>query len=129
MNREETIKLAEEWLKSVPNIKKDIRGIDAELKKDIYDIEDIEKLNYTRNRLHRKLTKIIKAVSTLNDEEQRIICYRYFDKFSYKIISLNVGYSLRTIARRLESSKLTIGRVMFGFEDEFWRTIDQYSIH
>ncbi|KOA19337.1 hypothetical protein CLHOM_24430 [Clostridium homopropionicum DSM 5847] len=39
MNREETIKLAEEWLKSVPDIKKNIRVIDAELKKDIYDIK------------------------------------------------------------------------------------------
>ncbi|KOA18325.1 hypothetical protein CLHOM_32220 [Clostridium homopropionicum DSM 5847] len=52
-------------LKSVPDIKDKIRLIDVELEKDTYDIADIEKLKIKRNRLHRKLSRAIQAISTL----------------------------------------------------------------
>lgn len=123
MKKEEIIELAEKLLKSVTDIKRDIRFIDVELEKGIYDITDIEKLKIRRNRLHRKLSKTIQAISTLKDEEQRIICYRYFDKLNYKIIETMVGYSTKTIQRKIEKSKLAIGRIMFGFEDEFFRAL------
>lgn len=123
MKKEEIIELAEKLLKSVPDIKRDIRFIDVELEKGTYDITDIEKLKIRRNRLHRKLSKTIQAISTLKDEEQRIICYRYFDKLNYKIIETMVGYSTKTIQRKIEKSKLAIGRIMFGFEDEFFRAL------
>lgn len=124
MKKKEIIELADKGLKSVPDIKRDIRIIDEELKKDTYTIADIEKLKIRRNRLHRKLSRTIEAISTLKEEEQKMICYRYFDKLNYKAIETMVGYSTKTIQRKIEKSKLAIGRIMFGFEDEFFRAIN-----
>lgn len=123
MKRDEVIMLAEEWLKSVPDLKKRLRLIDIALKQDSYDMATIEKLQQEKNKLHRKLSRIIKAVSTLEDDNQRIICYRYFDKLNYSQIAQRVGLSNKTIPRRISKSLLKIGRVMFGIEDEFWREI------
>lgn len=121
MKQEKLINLADEWLKSIPDIRESIGRIDSNLKKSNYDIDSIKKLQQERGRLKNKLTRIINAVSTFDDENQRIICYRYFDKLNYKEISLRVHLDGRTIHRRIDKSKLNIGRIMFGFEDEFWQ--------
>jgi RNA polymerase sigma factor (sigma-70 family) len=123
VKREEVIKLADIGLKSVPGIKKRIRLIDIALKKDSYDMATIDKLKHEKDKLHAKLSRIIKAISTLEDDNQRIICYRYFDDIPYTEIALRVGLSKSTIPRRIKKTLLDIGRVMFGFEDEFWRNI------
>lgn len=69
-------------------------------------------------------SKIIKTVGALEDDNQRIICYRYFNSLSYKVVALRVGYSVKTIERRIKVNLLDIGRALFGFEDEFWKLLN-----
>ncbi|ERI92147.1 sigma-70, region 4 [Clostridiales bacterium oral taxon 876 str. F0540] len=122
MKREEVINLSEEWLKSVPDLKKRIRLIDVALKKDSYDKGMIEKLQHEKDKLNKKLSRIIKAIGTLEEENQKIICYRYFEGLTYKEIALRVHAGERTVYRRIQNKLLLqVGRIMFGFEDEFWR--------
>lgn len=124
MKQEKIINLADEWLKSVPDLRKRIRLIDVALKKDTYDTVTIKELQQERHSLKYKLSKIIKAVSTLTDENQRIICYRYFDNLKYTEIARRVGHSHNTVSQRCKKLLLDIGRIMFGFEDEFFMQFD-----
>lgn len=123
MKRKEVIKLAEEWLESVPDIRERIRLIDIALKKDSYDMTTIDKIKQRRCRFHMKLSRIIKSIGSLSNENQRIICYRYFEKLNYSEIARRVGLSHQTIPKRIKKELLTIGRIMFGFEDEFWNKV------
>lgn len=93
-------------LKSVPDIRKNIRLIDADLKNNTYNRDTDKKLHQEHHRLKNKLTRIIKAVSTLDDESQRIICYRYFDKLNYKETAIRVYLYERTIHIKIDKSKL-----------------------
>lgn len=120
MNREETIKLTDKLLKNIPDIRKRIKLIDVALKKDSYDMGTIENLKQERHRLHEELTKAIGVISTLDDERQRIICYKYFDKLNNQVIAIRLGVSSQTIPRRIKKSLLAIGRRLFGMEEEFW---------
>lgn len=124
MTKDEIMDLTEKWLKSVPVIRKRIRLIDVALKKDTYDMDTIEKLKQERKKLHRRLSKIIKAINTLEDENQRIICYRYFEQLNYSEIGVRAGHKGETVSRRIKKMLLVVGRVMFGFEDEFWNEIE-----
>lgn len=123
MKRDKIIELTEEYLKSVPDLKKRIRLIDVALEKGNYDEEMVKKLKEQRHRLNYKLSKVIKAVSTLDDTNQRIVCYRYFNELSYSEIVKRVGLSVSTIPRRIKGCLLSLGRIMFGMEDEFWREV------
>jgi DNA-directed RNA polymerase specialized sigma subunit len=123
MTGEEIISLTEEWLTSVPEIRENIRLIDAELKKNTYDTAHIEELKHERHKLHYKLSKIIRAISTLKDQDQRIFCYKYFDRLSNADAARRVGVTRNTVPYRINKYKLTLGRIMFGFEDEFWNEI------
>lgn len=125
MKREEVINLSEEWLKSVPDLKKRIRLIDVALKKDSYDKGMIEKLQHEKDKLNKKLSRIIKAIGTLEEENQKIICYRYFEGLTYKEIARRVGVSSHnTVPNRIKNKLLLqVGRIMFGFEEEFFRIL------
>lgn len=123
MKREEVIKLADEWLKSIPDIKARIRIIDIAIKNESNNIDNIDKLQNERNRLNKRLSSIIGAIGRLKEDNQRILCYKYFDKLTYKVIGLRTGHTYDTIKRRIDKSLLDIGRVLFGFEDEFWNEI------
>lgn len=123
MNRKETIELANEWLESVPDIRERIRLIDVALKKNSYGIDTIEELKYKRHKLNRKLSKIIRAIGSLSEENQKIICYRYFEQLNYSQIARRVNLSPSTIPKRIKKILLSLGQSMFGMEDEFWRAL------
>lgn len=123
MTRIEIINLAEKWLNSVPDIRKKIKLIDASLEDDICNDTNIDKLKKERHRLNNKLSMIIKAVGTLDEENQKIICYKYFDELQYNFIAIRIGCSYLTVKRRIEKNLLDIGRALFGFEDEFWNEV------
>ncbi|WP_039657576.1 RNA polymerase sigma factor [Clostridium tyrobutyricum] len=125
MKGNEIIALAEKYLKSVPEIKRRTALMDEDLKNGDYNMYTFKEIKESRDRLYIKLTKIIKAISTLKEENQKIICYRYFAELTYKAIALRVGISSSTVRRRVEFSLLSIGRVLFGMEDEFWKEIDR----
>lgn len=127
MKRDEIIKLADKLLNSISDIRTSIRQIDVELKKSTYNFTEIEKLKYERSNLNRKLTKVIKAIGALKVEEQKIICYRYFEKMKINDIALAVGYAPITIRRKINKCKLDLGRMVFGFEDEFFRAVFDFE--
>ncbi len=83
----------------------------------------VEELQQERNKLHKKLSKIIRAISRLDEENQRIICYRYFEQLKYAEIARRVHVVEKTVHRRIDKSKLAISRLLFGFEDEFFKLI------
>ena len=118
MKKDEIIKITDEWLKSVPDIKAKIRLIDDSLKDNTFDTDTIDKVKHERNRLRNRLSRIIKAIGTLDEENQRIICYRYFDGLTYNIIGRTAGVKGQTVSRRIEKCLLLVGRKMFGLEDE-----------
>ena len=120
MKRDEIINLTGKWLNSIDEIRNRIKFIDNELKQNAYSDNQKEKLKSERYDINKKLTKIINAISTLKDEDQKIICLKYFEKMKPRDIGLNLGYSEKTIFRKSKNNKLIIGRVLFGFEDEFW---------
>jgi DNA-directed RNA polymerase specialized sigma subunit len=123
VNQTEIIKLTDKWLNYVPDIRIKIKLIDTSLRDDICNDTNVDKIIKERYRLNSKLSMIIKSVATLDEENQRIICYKYFDKFSDRVTALRVGYSKETIPRRIKKDLLNIGRVLFGYEDEFWDEI------
>jgi DNA-directed RNA polymerase specialized sigma subunit len=123
MKREDIVNLTEKVLKSISDTKKRISLIDIDLEKDICDIDTIDKLKNEKVKLQRKLSRVIKAIGTLEDSSQRIICYKYFDNLPNTKIAPMVGLSLKTIERRSKTLLLDIGRVIFGLEDEFWNEI------
>jgi len=120
MKRDDIVNTTEKWLKQVPDIKKKIRLIDVALKSECYDTSTIEKLKQKRHKFYSRLSRIIKAVGTLSEENQRIICYRYFEKLTYKVIAQRTGHTHNTISRKVKVNLLSIGRAIFGMEDEFW---------
>jgi DNA-directed RNA polymerase specialized sigma subunit len=123
MTRDEIINLTEKWLNDVPDIKNKIKLIDESLNDISCSGDTADKIKIERHKLQSKLSIIIKAIGSLEEENQRIICYRYFDKLSYEFIAPRVGYSAMTIRRRMKGNLLDIGRVIFGWDDEFWNEI------
>jgi hypothetical protein len=119
MTRDEVIKKADICLSSIPILREHIRLIDIELEKDSKDTDTINKLRQEKHRLKFKLSIIIKMVSCLDSENQRLIYYKYFDKLSFLEIELKEGSSISTVKRKISKNKLILGRIMFGFEDEF----------
>lgn len=121
MEKDKIIKVANKWLKSIPDLRRDIRIIDRELKNGGYEIHEIEKLNREREKMRSKLNSVVGVLEKLEDVEQRIVCYRYIDKLKIKDIALRTGYSIKTITKKLNQViPLVVGRNIFGMEDEFW---------
>ena len=121
MEKDKIIKVADKWLKSIPDLRRDIRIIDRELKNGGHEIHEIEKLNREREKMRSKLNSVVGVLEKLEDVEQRIVCYRYIDKLKIKDIALRTGYSIKTITKKLnEIIPLVVGRAIFGMEDEFW---------
>lgn len=121
MNRSEVIELTEKVIKTVPGIRKDLRAVGIQIKK---NNENMDKLNDSKERLKSKLTTIVNAISKLKEEDQRIICYKYFDGLTNKAIAIRIGVESGTVPRRIRANLLYIGRALFGMEYEFWKRLD-----
>lgn len=63
---------------------------------------------------------LLEALNTLNVEEQKIIAYKYFEERTQQEISEILHMGKNTVSRRLERLHLKIGRLVYGFEEEFW---------
>lgn len=121
MSKDEIIKLTDEWLNSVPDMKRDIRLIDIEIKKGIYEDIELDKLRTKRKNINTKLNLIATALQKLDSINQRLICHKYFDKLTHRVIAIRVGYSVDTVSKKLKGEVLLdLGRAIFGMEDEFW---------
>ena len=80
MTRDEVIKLAEEYLRNVPIIKERIRLIDEILNSKCNDEGITKIIKQERHEIDFKMYRTIMAVSKLDNINQKIICFRYFDK-------------------------------------------------
>lgn len=117
MKREEIVTLTDELLKKVPYMKEQIKKLDPGV-------------HGKRVKLYkRRLVKVRRAIGRLKDDEQRIICYRYFDMLTYTTIAQRIGCSKNTVPRRINKLLLNIGRVIFGMEEEFWKKIYSNNIY
>ncbi|WP_154674841.1 sigma factor-like helix-turn-helix DNA-binding protein [Desnuesiella massiliensis] len=111
MKRNEIIELTDAWLKKFNYMKEQINRLDPDIHR--------KRINLYKLRLR----KISKAIGILKEDDQRIICYRYFDELTYGDIVQRVGYSNNTVARRIKKLLLIIGRALLGMEEEFWNEI------
>lgn len=68
--------------------------------------------------------RLIKAISGLKQQEQKLIAYRYFENKTYRQIGylMNIGHS--TAPRWVNNAILNLGRALYGMEKEFW---DQFK--
>ncbi len=111
MNRNEIINRTIKRLEEAVEIRKGNIKINEnqELYKDIIIMEN-----------KYKLESMIKTISRLSEEEQRLIGYKYFEDMSYRKISNLLYISHGTVKRRLDKAVLTLGRIFYGMEKEFW---------
>lgn len=72
-----------------------------------------------------KINSIIKALDTLSPQEQNLIAYKYFEKKKHIDIAALLHIDVRTVTRKLNKVALDIGRVLYGFEDEFIKIMDE----
>lgn len=72
-----------------------------------------------------KINAIIKALDTLSPQEQKLIAYKYFEKKKHIDIAALLHIDVRTVTRKLNKVALKIGRIIYGFEDEFVKILDE----
>lgn len=84
MKRDEIINLADKHLSAVPKLRIDIKEFDNQLRAGSTDNE----LTTKRKQKSDTLNSILRAVGTLSQENQRIICYRYFDGLQLNHIAI-----------------------------------------
>lgn len=70
-----------------------------------------------------KTKHLINSIQSLKEEEQRIIEYKYFKGKTHKEIAKLLYISDKTVSRKLKKIILNIGRMTFGFEEEFFKHI------
>lgn len=120
MNKTELIKKTDEYIKSVISNRDSLKDLDEKIKNNKFDTQEKEKLHAEKKWIQFHLERIVRLIGILKYEEQKMICYRYFDKLTYEQIALKTGYSRYTIVRRINKNLLRLGRIMFGFEKEFY---------
>jgi len=121
LKKDEIIKLTDEWLKSVQDMKRDIGLIDKAIEEGLHEGSELRKVMIRRKNLNTKLNLIATALQKLDSINQRLICYKYFDNLTQKVIAHRLGYTLNTVSKKLkEDTLLDLGRIIFGMEDEFW---------
>ena len=74
------------------------------------------------------INSLLKALSVLNGEEQKIIDYKYFEGKTQQEISEILHMGKNTVSRRLDKLYIKIGRLVYGFEEEFWNEIEDTSL-
>jgi len=72
-----------------------------------------------------KINAIINALDTLSPQEQGLVAYKYFEKKKHIDIAALLHIDVRTVTRKLNKVALDIGRMVYGFEDEFIKIVDE----
>ena len=72
-----------------------------------------------------KINAIIKALNNLSAQEQNLVAYKYFEKKKHIDIAALLHIDVRTVTRKLNRVALDIGRMVYGFEDEFIKIVDE----
>ncbi|MBY6836269.1 hypothetical protein FDG50_01835 [Clostridium botulinum] len=109
MRKSELIKTTKSLLENISNMKE-------QLKNELELIPRIQKVN---------INALFRILNNLDSETQHLIAYKYFDKKKNTEIAVLLHVDSRTITRRLDKIYLKVGRLVYGFEDEFVDMLDE----
>jgi len=107
--------LADNLLKSAPSIKNQIKEIDIKIKN---NAPNIVELKTNRDNQKNILIKIINAIGTLSYDNQKIICYKYFEGLSWAEIGVRLSLKGLTVSARASKNKLALGKILFDNEGD-----------
>lgn len=72
-----------------------------------------------------KINAVIKTLNNISAQEQNLVAYKYFEKKKHTEIAAVLHIDVRTVTRKLNKVALEIGRVVYGFEDEFLEIVEE----
>lgn len=111
MTYEDLITRTENFIKTVPEIKERIDFINREIEKNSSNIEVFKK---EKRHWEIKLQKLKNAMKFLDEDEQKIICYKYFEDMSNRKISTTLGRSTNYCNKeKVRGLLIRIGRLTF----------------
>ncbi len=85
-----------------------------------------KKLDYEMESSQKKTIEgILKVINFLPADDKKLIQYKYFENRKQIEIAIALNIDIRTIGRRVDRIALFIGRMVFGFEDEFMDMLDK----
>lgn len=91
-------------------------------------LENIQVLRESTNITEQqkvKINAVIKALNNLSAQEQNLVAYKYFEKKKHTEIAALLHIDVRTVTRKLNKVALDIGRIVYGFEDEFLGVLEE----
>lgn len=97
MKKEDLVLRTEDYIKNIPTVKDMIKDLDRKIEKynekiDIFNRE-IEEILRQRRVLEIKVEKLKNSMNILSEDEQKILCYRFFEHMSYSAIGSKLRYS------------------------------------
>lgn len=116
MSGKEIIKATKEYIESISSIKQEIKNIDILLNNHQRQGKERENLENIRNELENKLTRLQNAMSSLNEEEQKALCYRYFERMSQIELLEALHYSKSKLYKTINNSLFKVGKILFCIE-------------
>ncbi|MDF2882960.1 MAG: sigma-70, region 4 family [Clostridiaceae bacterium] len=106
----------EKLIEITKNLLENISALKSQLDCEVSKIEESQKT---------KIERILKIIKYLSIDDQRLIQYKYFEKRKQIEIAVALNIDIRTIGRRADRIALYVGRMIYGFEDEFMDMLDQ----
>lgn len=113
MTNEEVRALVDKLLKSAPSMKNEIKEIDIKIEN---NESDIDELKARRDNLKNILIKITNAIGTLSYDNQKLICYKYFEGLTWPEIGIRLGLKGTTVGQKAYKNKLILGKILFDNE-------------
>lgn len=89
------------------------------------NIRALQKSEYVTDQQKAQINVVIKALNNLSIPEQLLIAYTYFENKKQIDIAAMMNISTMTVRRKLNKLALNIGRIVYGFEDEFVDIVDE----
>lgn len=89
------------------------------------NIQALEKSAHITERQRAQINVVIKTLNNLSVQDQLLIAYTYFENKKQIEIAAMMHIDVRTVRRRLNKVALGIGRIVYGFEDEFVEILDE----
>lgn len=89
------------------------------------NIQALEKSAHITERQSAQINVVIKTLNNLSVQDQLLIAYTYFENKKQIEIAAMMHIDVRTVRRRLNKVALGIGRIVYGFEDEFVEILDE----
>ena len=89
------------------------------------NIRALEKSEYITEKQKAEIKLVINALNNLSVQDQLVIAYTYFENKRQIDIAAMMNISTMTVRRKLKKIALDIGRIIYGFEDEYLGIIEE----